>query len=295
MRATTVIEPTLEPDAVSGTVDQRPLGQILADLGCMRPTDIERVLKLQRRRGIRFGEAAQKLRLVKKTQLQQALAIQFGYPCLQVGEGKLSPELIAAYRPFSPQGEALRALRSQLLLRSFNTESTVLAIISPNPRDGRSFAAGNLAVAFAQWGRKTLLIDADLRAPRQHVLFNVDNRVGLSQVLRGRPSTDALQTVPYFGNLTILPAGSVPPNPLELVGRPEFLQLLTLAQETYDIVLIDTPAASNCDDAQVTAAQAGSALLIAREDVSRLRDLEELLDRVATSGTQVVGAALNRY
>jgi receptor protein-tyrosine kinase len=295
MRATNILEPTLEKEPAAGTVDQRPLGQILADLGCLRPSDIDRVLKLQRRRGMRFGEAAQKLRLVKKTELQQALAIQFGYPCLQIGEGKLSPELIAAYRPFSSQGEALRALRSQLLLRSFNTENSVLAVISPNPRDGRTFAAGNLAVAFAQWGRKTLLIDADLRTPRQHLLFNVDNRVGLSQVLRGRPPSEALQSVPYFGNLTVLPAGSVPPNPLELVGRPEFLQLVTIAQETYDIVLIDTPAACSCDDAQVIAAQAGSALLIAREDISRLRDLEELLDRVSTSGTQVVGAALNRY
>jgi Mrp family chromosome partitioning ATPase len=79
------------------------------------------------------------------------------------------------------------------------------------------------------------------------------------------------------------------------VGRPEFLQLLTTVQETYDIVLIDTPAASNGADAQVVAAQAGSALLIARQDVSQLNDLEELLDQLASSGAQIVGAALNRY
>jgi protein-tyrosine kinase len=299
MRATPVLDAELELDsvsgAVSGTVDQRPLGQILADLGLLRERDIENVLRMQRRRGLRFGEAARKMRLVKKTDLQHALAIQFGYPCLQPGEGHLSPELIAAYRPFSAQGEALRELRSQLLLRCFNTENSILAIVSPYPRDGRSFAAGNLAVAFAQWGRKTLLIDADLRSPRQHILFNVDNRVGLSSVLRGQSVSDAIQTVPYFGNLTVLPAGSTPPNPLELVGRPEFLQLLTAVQDTYDIVLIDTPAASNGADAQVVAAQAGSALLIARQDVSQLNDLEELLDQLSSSGTQIVGAALNRY
>jgi receptor protein-tyrosine kinase len=261
----------------------------------LRRSDIERVLKLQRRRGLRFGEAASKLRLVKKSELQHALAIQFGYPCLQKDQGHLSAELIAAYRPFSSQGEALRALRSQLLLRCFNTDNSVLAVVSPNPRDGRTFAAGNLAIAFAQWGRKTLLIDADLRSPRQHMLFNVDNRAGLTSVLRGRPAHEAMQSVPYFGNLTVLPAGSVPPNPLELVGRPEFLQLLTQAQETFDIVLLDTPAACHCDDAQVTAAQAGSALVIAREDVSRLHDLEELLDRLTNAGAQIVGAALNRH
>lgn len=284
-----------EHNITGPATDQRPLGQILADLGCLKHKDIDRVLTLQRRRGLRFGEAAQKLRLVKKTDLQQALAIQFGYPCLQNGQSKLSPELIAAYRPFSAQGEALRALRSQLLLRCFNTENSVLAVISPNSRDGRSFSVANLAITFAQWGRKTLLIDADLRTPRQHELFHADNRVGLSAVLRGRSVKEAIQAVPFFGSLTLLPAGSPPPNPLELVGRAEFLQLLTSAQETYDIVLIDTPAACNYADAQVVAAQAGSALLIAREDVSQLDDLEELIDRVSSSGAQVVGAALNRY
>jgi receptor protein-tyrosine kinase len=284
-----------DADQAPSLVDQRPLGQVLVDLGFMESKDIETVLRLQRRRGMRFGEAAHKLRLVNKRHLQQALAIQFGYPCLQAGDTLLSEELVTAYRPFSLQGEAMRDLRSQLLLRCFSTDNTVLAIVSPYPRDGRSFAVGNLAVAFAQWGRKTLLIDADLRSPRQHLIFNVDNRTGLSSVLRGAASRDAIRKVPYFGNLNVLPAGTTPPNPLELFGRSEFLQLLTEAQDAYDVVLIDTPAACNCADAQVIAAQAGSALMIAREDVSRLDDLEELLDRLSGSGVQVMGAALNRY
>lgn len=295
MRAAEHLEVELERTPIAGAVEQRPIGQILADLGCLRHRDIERVLRLQRRRGLRFGEAARKMRLVTKSDLQRALAVQFGYPCLQSGEARLSEELVAAYRPFSPQGEALRDLRSQLLLRCFNAENNVLAIISPNPRDGRSFAAGNLAVTFAQWGRDTLLIDADLRAPRQHRIFDLDNRFGLSLALRGGDWKKAVQTVPYFGNLSVLPAGSAPPNPLELVGKPEFLRLLRDAQEQYDVVIIDTPAARNCADAQVIAAQAGSALLIAREDVSRLDELEELIDRVASSGAKVIGSALNRY
>lgn len=284
-----------EAKPTSSTVDQRPLGRILVDLGRLRERDVERVLNLQRRRGLRFGEAARKLRLVRHADLQQALAIQFGYPCLQSGEGHLSPELISAYRPFSAQGEALRDLRSQLLLRCFQTENCALTIVSPRPRDGRTFAAANLAISFAQWGRKTLLIDADMRAPRQHTLFNVDNRIGLSGVLRGRPMDDAVETVAYFGNLDVLPAGSTPPNPLELVGRPEFRRVLSEAQEHYDVVLIDTPAASGCADAQVIAAQSKSALLIARTDVSRLDELQELLDRICSAGVNVVGTALNRY
>ena len=289
------VEPVLESSRGGATIEQRPLGQILADLGCIRHHDIERVLRLQRRRGLRFGESARKLGLVRKHDLQRALAIQFGYPCLQPGEGQLGSELVAAYRPFSPQGEAVRDLRSQLLLHCFNTEKSALAVVSPRTGDGRSFAVANLAVAFAQWGRSTLLIDADLRAPRQQTLFNVANRVGLSSVLRGRPLRDSLHVVPYFGNLSVLPAGTTPPNPLELVGRNEFKRLLNEAEEAFDVVLIDTPAASNGADAQVIAAQAGNALMIVREDVSRLDELQELLDRVASTGATVVGAALNRY
>jgi receptor protein-tyrosine kinase len=283
-----------EPEA-KGELEQRPLGQILADLGKLRHKDIDKVLRLQNRRGLRFGEAACKLRLVRHADLQQALAIQFGYPCLQSGDGQLSAELVSAYRPFSKQGEALRDLRSQLLLSCFNQENGALAIVSPRPRDGRSFAAANLAISFAQWGRKTLLIDADLRTPKQHTLFNLDNKIGLSGVLRGRDRRKAIKTIPAFANLDVLPAGSTPPNPIELVGRPEFMQLLDEAQQTYNVVIVDTPAAANCADAQVIAAQTANALLIARKDVSRLDELQELIDRVSSSGTQVVGAALNRY
>jgi receptor protein-tyrosine kinase len=284
-----------DESSAKGELEQRPLGQILADLGKLRHKDIDKVLRLQNRRGLRFGEAACKLRLVRHADLQQALAIQFGYPCLQSGDGQLSSELVSAYRPFSKQGEALRDLRSQLLLSCFNAHNAALAIVSPRPRDGRSFAAANLAISFAQWGRKTLLIDADLRTPRQHTLFNLDNRIGLSGVLRGRDAHKAMKTIPAFANLDVLPAGSSPPNPIELVGRPEFMQLLDEAQQTYNVVIVDTPAAANCADAQVIAAQTVNALVIARKDVSRLDELQELIDRVSSSGAQVVGAALNRY
>jgi Mrp family chromosome partitioning ATPase len=82
---------------------------------------------------------------------------------------------------------------------------------------------------------------------------------------------------------------------LELLGRPEFVRLLNDAQETYDVVLIDTPAAHDCADSQVVAARVRNALIVAREDVSRLDDLEALIDRIAGSGARVLGAALNRY
>lgn len=290
-----VVFRALASQLLDSDVDQRRLGEILVGLGKLDNEKIQRVLQLQRRKGLRFGEAACKLRLVGKRDVQQALSLQFGYPMLQRGQTQLSEELVVAFRPFSAQGEALRDLRSQLLLQWFNVAHSALAIVSTRPGDGRSFAAANLAVAFSQWGRKTLLIDADLRAPRQHRIFNVPNQVGLSAVLSGRANVDAIEPVHYFSNLSVLCAGALPPNPLELLGRSEFTRLLDDAQDRYDVILVDTPAAVRGADAQVVASLVGGALLVARQDASRVEDLQELIDRIGSSGAQVIGAALNRW
>lgn len=286
-------EPRAEPQV--GLMEERTIGRILVDLGKLRAKDADRVFELHREKGLLFGEAAVKLKLVSKADVQQALAIQFDYPCLRAGEAVLGGELVAAYQPNSPQGEALRDLRSQLLVRWFDSGSKALAVVSPRHGDGRSYIAANLAVAFAQWGGKTLLIDADLRAPRQHRIFSLSNQAGLSSVLSGRAWVDAIEPIPYLGNLSVLPAGAVPPNPLELVGRPEFKRLLKELFRRFEIVLLDTPADERGSDAQTVAAKAGGALMVARQDRSRLADLQDLKDGVAGYGAQLVGTVLNQY
>src|SRR5690606_4220829 len=100
----------------------RSIGQILLDSGKLKPSDAERVLRLQKEKGIRFGDACLQLRLVTQQDIDSALSQQFEYPYVRPGEADLSPELIAAYHPFSEQVEALRALRTQLLLRWFSPE-----------------------------------------------------------------------------------------------------------------------------------------------------------------------------
>src|SRR6185503_6302746 len=119
-----------------------------------------------------------------------------------------------------------------------------LAITSPGAREGRSFIAANLAVVFAQLGQRTLLIDADFRAPRQQAIFNISDRFGLSSVLSGRADLSAAVPVSGLTGLSVLPAGPLPPNPLELLSRPSFAALLGKAQAEYDVILIDTPPAT---------------------------------------------------
>src|SRR5438270_4192166 len=239
----------------------RHIGAILMDEGKLPATAAEQVLARQRELGWRFGEAAIELNLITDADLRQALAKQYEFPYLVSGPDGVSKELVAAWDPFHPVVEELRALRTQLLIRWHNPEAgrRTLAVCSANAREGRSFIAANLAVVFSQLGQRTLLIDADFRAPRQQAIFNVPDRFGLSSALSNRSDLSAAVPVPGLTGLSVLPAGPLPPNPLELLSRPNFAALIGKAQQEYDVILIDTPAATEYADAQCITFRAGDA------------------------------------
>ena len=275
--------------------NDRSIGRILLDAGKLKPADAERTLRLQKEKGLRFGEACIRLGLVSQADIDSALSEQFDYPYVRTGAVDFSDELVAAYDPFCGQVEELRALRTQLLLRWFSPERKFLAIVSPSRRDGRSYLAANLAIVFSQLGEKTLLIDADLRDGRQHALFNLANQYGLSSLLSGRVNGIAIERVRYFANLSVLPAGGLPPNPLELVSRQEFKELLAFQEANFDVVLIDTPAAECASDAQAVAARAGGALIVARENRSRVDSINRLTAAIKSTNAEVVGCVVNRF
>lgn len=276
----------------------RRLGAILHKAHKLDNHIVNHVLRLQKRRPqLLFGETAVKLALITQQDLEQALSTQFSYPRGRAtGEcARLSPELIAVHEPFSPEAEAVRTLRSQLVLRWFNAGHKKLAILSPGAQDGRSYLAANLAVTFAQLGKRTLLVDANLRAPRQHLLFGLPVHTGLTAMLRGRTDCGAFENVAGLANLAVVPAGGVPPNPLELVSQSGFRQLLDDFCEHYDVILIDTPAGGAYADAQIMAAQSEGAVVMARRHHTRTEEMQALCERVAITGTALVGAVLNRF
>lgn len=270
---------------------------MLVDAGRLKIEDAERILGYQREKGLRFGEAAIELGLVTQADIDYALSRQFDFPYLLPGESTVSREVLAAYAPRAPQVEAMRALRTQLMLRWFDAkpENNALAIISAERREGRSFIAANLAVVFSQLGERTLLVDADLRNPRQHALFGVDNRVGLSAVLAGRAGPEAVQRVSGLANLSVLPAGAVPPNPQELLARAAFAQLLHQLAPQVDVILLDTPAAGESADAQTITVRAGAALIVVRKNAARTWRVQGVSDTVVQAKAAVVGAVLNSY
>jgi capsular exopolysaccharide synthesis family protein len=170
-----------------------------------------------------------------------------------------------------------------------------LALISPESGDGKSYVAANLAVVLAQLGDRTLLVDANMRNPRQHEIFKLKVEAGLSAILSGRTEKQVVQQVPGIASLFVLPVGAVPPNPLELLERAAFGLLIRELTTKFDHVLVDTPAAILGSDGQVIAARCGAALGLARRNASRVKALRELTQSVAKTPAELVGFIVNEH
>lgn len=289
--------PPSAPGSQSSAVVDRSIGDIIAETRNLSAEQVEQILARQRERGIRFGEAAIQLGFASTDDVLFALAQQFHYPYAPEEQRKLSPELVALNQPFSVQAESFRAIRSQVMMRVFGdtAERRALAVVSPNSGDGKTFFAANLAVTLAQLGGRTLLIDADMRGPRQHEVFNLGNDSGLSGILSGRAESRVVQQVLGVSSLFLLPVGITPPNPLELVERPAFGLLMRELVTKFDHVVVDTPAAEYGADATVIAARCGAALILARKDASRVNALEDLATVLTQSSTKLAGVIMNEH
>lgn len=288
------IDPALDANAAAGGL----IGAILVATGRLNAADAARILERQQQDNTQFGDAALALNVLTAEDIAFALSKQFDYAYLSEQNTSLSPELVAAYKPFSRVGEDLRAVRSQLMLRWFNSDPArkVLAVVSPSTLEGRSFIAANLAIVFAQQGERTLLIDGDMRAPpikAQQALFKLDKSAGLSGILAGRAGLEAVLPVPGLPGLAVLCAGAVPPNPQELLGRVAFDNLLQEVRQQFDVIIIDTPASSDYADAEIIASRAGAAVIVARKDLSLVPQATLLARRLQGSGVALVGSVLN--
>lgn len=268
------------------------IGSVLQQMNKITAQDAERIVDLQKETGLRFGEAARMLGLISELDLEQVLAHQFDYAYLQAGQGNFSSDLVAAYQPFSEQVETMRAIRSQLMLYWFGRGHRALAVISVLPDNDASMFVANLAVVFSQLDQKTLLVDANLRAPRQHEIFNIESRKGLSDILAERADMEAITRVNAFVDLSVLQAGTLPPNPQELLSRPAFSSLNAEVTSNYDVVLYDTSAFAIGADAFAVAAKAGGVLLVARNNVSKVADVNHAAAQLGRHGVSVVGSVM---
>ena len=283
--------------ASAGPGTNRVIGDIMRQQCSLSDAQVLAITEHQRVRGLRFGEAAVDLHLASPSDVTWALAQQFHYPYQKDGSADCEAELVMARDPFGDVAEAFRDLRSRLLMGVMAPAQprAALAVVSSGVGDGKSFVAANLAVAFSQLGARTLLIDGDMRTPRQHLLFRLAAPLGLSSILAGRAGTQVVQAVQELPHLHVLAVGTPPPNPVELLHRSSLPVLMNDLLARFDHVVVDTPAATLGADGRVLAAACGAALVVARRHRTRTRDLESLLAALSRSPVRMAGVLSNEY
>lgn len=281
----------------SASAKEASLGHILQKTKGLSADQVQRALDYQRDHGVRFGEAAVALGMAKPDDVVWALSQQFRYPYAPQSQASMHAELVVAHSPFNEEVETFRDLRSQLVLGVFSEVQArqALAIVSSDEGDGKSFVAANLAVAFSQLPGRTLLIDANLREPRLHEVFGVDQDMGLTGVLSGRAEPNVIKPVEHLPNLYLMPAGVLAPNPSELLQGAAFSLCLKELLARFDYVLVDTPAASEGSDARVIAVHCGAALMVGRQNKSRIPRMQSFVKLLNKSQVKMAGILMNEF
>lgn len=211
--------------------------------------------------------------------------------------------LITISQPKAPVSEAYRVLRTGIQFADIDDEQNgILLVTSAVPQEGKSTTAANLSVVLAQAGYRVLLLDADLRRPSQHRLFDLPNSRGLTTVLLQMNQTEESETLSLLEDaahptqldgLHVITCGPLPPNPSELLGSVRMKQLLELAGSAFDYVVVDSPPVLSVTDSVILAAQAGRTIVVARANKSQEGELKQAIARLQEVKANVAGCVLN--
>ncbi len=204
-------------------------------------------------------------------------------------------ELITLAEPRSALAEAFRSIRTAISFSCADEELKHFMVSSPSPADGKTIVSANMAIAFANSGKKVLLVDADLRKPKQHKLFNVDSEPGLSNMIvrEGVESLhDAIRPIEGLENLYLMPCGSIPYSP-EILGSNRMGELLKEMNEEFDLVIFDTPPVVNVSDATLLCQHVPWTILVVRSFSTQRELAKRARDLLAQSKSRVWGAVLN--
>lgn len=199
--------------------------------------------------------------------------------------------LITLTDPRSPVSEAYRALRTNLQFYSLDTPIRSLVVTSPSGDEGKSTTIANLAVTMAQSGRRTILVDCDLRRPSLHTLFDLPMEPGLTNLILEEGEGLALQET-AVANLLLLASGPKPPNPADLLGSRKLDSLIARLQEQADIILFDAPPVIAVTDAAVLGSKVDGVLLVISAGKTRRDHAERAKETLAKARVRIVGATL---
>jgi succinoglycan biosynthesis transport protein ExoP len=203
-------------------------------------------------------------------------------------------ETVTQVRPQSQMAESYRALRTSLLLSNLGAPPKVIMVTSARPQEGKTTTSINTAIVLAQKGVRVLLVDADLRRPSIHKTLGMGPRSGLSNVLTGSATLQqTITTSPILPNLFIMPAGTPPPNPAELLASPNMRDLIAELRGLYDHVVIDTPPTLSVTDAVVLSPRADATILVIRSGATTKPALRRARDILMQVNAHVAGVLLN--
>jgi len=203
-------------------------------------------------------------------------------------------QLIAQNDPQSPITEQFRLLRNNIHFSAVDMENKTIVVTSPEPSDGKSTTAANLAIVLAQDGKKVILVDADLRKPSIHYTFNLSHTEGLTSVLSRKVSISAAINRTAIPGLHILTSGPVPPNPAKLVHSYAMGFVIEKLKEVFDYVIIDTPPILSVTDAQIIANKCDGVILVisgGKTYRERAKKAKEILENARA---QILGVVVNR-
>lgn len=248
--------------------------------------------------GLAAGIVIALLRVLLDTTIRQPQVLRTltGVPVLGVipfeKSAKKSP-LISEGQARSIRAEAFRQLRTNLQFVDVERPVRVLVVTSSVADEGKSTTATNLAVSFSESGRQVLLIEADLRRPRVADYLGLERAVGLTNVLAGQVDIDDVLQPWGRGGLSVLPSGSIPPNPSELLGSPRMLELLEQLKSRFEVIVIDTPPLLPVTDAAVAAAHADGAVLVARYGKATRGQVTTAVRSLQSVDARLLGTILN--
>lgn len=201
--------------------------------------------------------------------------------------------LITKLNPRSPISEQYRTIRTNLQFSAVDDQLQTMLITSAGPEEGKSMTTANLAVVYAQQGKRVLLIDADMRKPTIHYPFRLDNLKGLSNVLAGDMSLTHAINPSDVDNLDLITCGPIPPNPSELLASKKMQQMMEEAKQTYDMIIFDTPPVLAVADAQILADLCDGSILVVRSKQTVHEAAQKAIELLKPAKAKVLGTILN--
>lgn len=270
------------------------LGDRLLEMGVVSPEKVLEALEVQRKSGGLMGETMLRMGAISREQLQIALGVRHGMLREGVEPTSIPSRLVMAKNAGSSHAEEFRNIRTRLLTTIAAEKLNLFSIVSNEVAGPADYVAANLAMAFAQLGKQTLILDADLRSGRMKKFFKLEQSVGVNGVLSGNAALDDVILPTVISNLYVAQSGATTGVSQELLASDAFGEILDMAKASFDVVLVVTAPFGKTSDGHLVWAKTQGAFVTVRKDKDRVRSLKKMNNTLRQMDVEVLGAALTR-